>query len=126
MIIIVLLIISFITIKSFALASNIQLFQEEEIIHNAIEFIYLSNPGTSIVIYLKLNFPIICKNLGNYSIIEYSNLSKVIDPANIVIEQNSTKIVYSIKINSFTIPIGFVKISISKLIDNSIFLEVLK
>ncbi|MEM2260499.1 MAG: hypothetical protein QXY65_05485 [Candidatus Methanomethylicaceae archaeon] len=126
MIIIVLLIISFITIKSFTLASNIQLFQEEEIIHNAIEFIYLSNPGTSIVIYLKLNFPIICKNLGNYSIIEYSNLSKVIDPANIVIEQNSTKIVYSIKINSFTIPIGFVKISISKLIDNSIFLEVLK
>ncbi|MEM0101236.1 MAG: hypothetical protein QW522_03225 [Candidatus Methanomethyliaceae archaeon] len=126
MIIIVLLIISFITIKSFALASNIQLFQEEEIIHNAIEFIYLSNPGTSIVIYLKLNFPIICKNLGNYSIIEYSNLSKVIDPANIVIEQNSTKIVYSIKINSFTIPIGFVKISINKLMDNSIFLEVLK
>ncbi|MEM4706427.1 MAG: hypothetical protein QXW27_02670 [Candidatus Methanomethylicaceae archaeon] len=126
MIIIVLLIISFITIKSFTLASNIQLFQEEEIIHNAIEFIYLSNPGTSIVIYLKLNFPIICKNLGNYSIIEYSNLSKVIDPANIVIEQNSTKIVYSIKINSFTIPIGFVKISINKLIDNSIFLEVLK
>ncbi|MEM1573732.1 MAG: hypothetical protein QXI49_02615 [Candidatus Methanomethylicaceae archaeon] len=126
MIIIVLLIISFITIKSFTLASNIQLFQEEEIIHNAIEFIYLSNPGTSIVIYLKLNFPIICKNLGNYSIIEYSNLSKVIDPANIVIEQNSTKIVYSIKINSFTIPIGFVKISISKLMDNSIFLEVLK
>ncbi|MEM1856029.1 MAG: hypothetical protein QXG70_03575 [Candidatus Methanomethylicaceae archaeon] len=126
MIIIVLLIISFITIKSFTLASNIQLFQEEEIIHNAIEFIYLSNPGTSIVIYLKLNFPIICKNLGNYSIIEYSNLSKVIDPANIVIEQNSTKIVYSIKINSFTIPIGFVKISINKLMDNSIFLEVLK
>ncbi|MDH5807268.1 MAG: hypothetical protein QXW62_05570 [Candidatus Methanomethylicaceae archaeon] len=126
MIIIVLLIISFITIKSFTLASNIQLFQEEEIIHNAIEFIYLSNPGTSMVIYLKLNFPIICKNLGNYSIIEYSNLSKVIDPANIVIEQNSTKIVYSIKINSFTIPIGFVKISINKLMDNSIFLEVLK
>lgn len=115
---------SFVAIPAVIIASNTKPEGNADLLHQAIEMVYLSNPGTSTVIYLKLGRPLICDN----NTVEYPPVG-LVDPAGIIasLERGATlRVRYSINITPFSIPAGYNRIRVAKAVDGSIIVEVLK
>jgi len=100
------------------------------ILHNAIESVLMSNPGSSISVHLNLPGPVTCAQAqgGSRSIATYPLLlpQEVPDPAGVVlwnesyVGTNITRLVYAAKIGSFSVPAGPSSVTVKKEVDGSV------
>jgi type II secretory pathway pseudopilin PulG len=105
------------------------------LLHEAIETVYLSNPGTSTTVLVKSERgPITSAPAGNGTAVSFPFYLPVTalgytlpDPAGIVSSISSTSdnstVTYSIRMNQFTIPAGVCGVTVSKDVDGSLELE---